>query len=101
MKKLFLLIAVAAISISADAQDTRNKPFLFSLGLEGALPLGDFGKSHDFGFGGSLQGEYKADDELGLTLNAGYLTFSKEANTVNSFGIVPVLGGVKYYFGGG
>ncbi len=102
MKKLCVALAIIAITTSVNAQESsRSKPILFSLGLEGALPLGDFGESHDFGFGGSLQGEYKAADDLGITLNAGYLTFSKESNTVKSFGLIPVLAGAKYYFGGG
>jgi hypothetical protein len=102
MKKLLFALAILAFAATANAQDAkRDKPFLFSLGLEGALPLGDFGKAYDWGFGGSLQGEYKVAPELGLTLNAGYLTFSKESDATPSFGLVPVLAGAKYYIGGG
>lgn len=104
MKKLFLVLIIAAIATTANAQVTGNKPILFSLGLEGALPVGDFGDFWSFGIGGTAQGEYKAAEDLGITLNAGYITYSgKELSGVKvpSFGLIPVLGGVKYYFGGG
>ncbi|MEP6594496.1 MAG: hypothetical protein ABJA71_01065, partial [Ginsengibacter sp.] len=53
----------------------------------------------------SLQGEYLPSVDLGLTLNAGYINYSAKDVTLGgvtykggSFGIVPVLAGVKYYF---
>lgn len=110
MKKLVTVIAIAAIATSVNAQEsTRDKNILFSIGVEGSLPVGDFGDTHSFGIGGTLQGEYKPDVDLGLTLNAGYITYSgKKVNLpiignykYSSFGLVPVLAGVKYYFGGG
>lgn len=110
MKKLLLVFAITAIVTSTNAQkDARTKPFLFSIGVEGSLPIGDFSDTHDVGIGGSVQGEYKPDTDLGLTLNAGYITYSgKKVNLpvlgsykYPSFGLIPVLAGVKYYFGGG
>ena len=110
MKKLFLVLAITSIATSANAQETTtDKPFFFSLGLEGALPVGDFGDTHSFGIGGTVQGEYKAAEDVGITLNAGYITYSGKDITlpvigtykVPSFGLIPVLAGVKYYFGGG
>ncbi len=109
MKKIFLVLAIAAITTSANAQDTRDKPLLFSIGLEGALPVGDFGDAYSFGIGGTAQGEYKAAEDLGITLNAGYITYSGKDITVPivgsykvpSFGLIPILAGAKYYFGGG
>ncbi|MBA2762695.1 MAG: outer membrane beta-barrel protein [Segetibacter sp.] len=98
MKKLFLIAGLMiGLNLYTQAQ-SADKPFALNLGLEGALPLGSFGETHDFGFGGSLQGEYKPAEDLGLTLNAGYVTFSKETDSNNkSFGLVPVLAGAKYY----
>ncbi len=100
MKKLLLLFAVVVASTAClKAQD---KPVTFSIGVEGLLPVGDFGNSYNFGIGGTVQGEYKPADDLGLTVNAGYLTFSGKTlriiGKVPSFGLIPVLGGVKYYF---
>ena len=111
MKKLLLFLTIATTVTSVNAQKSKtDKPLLFSLGLEGALPVGDFGDTHSFGIGGSLQGEYKADTDLGITLNAGYITYSGKEVTfpqpigtikMESFGLIPILAGVKYYFGGG
>lgn len=110
MKKLLLMSAIIlAIVASANAQTTRDKPLLFSIGLEGALPVGEFGDTHSFGIGGTAQGEYKVASDLGITLNAGYITYSGKDYTLpvigtvegESFGLIPVLAGVKYYFGKG
>jgi Outer membrane protein beta-barrel domain len=109
MKKFFLpaIIALSVASVNAqDKNESKGSSFIFSLGVEPSLPIGDF---HDFGYnygiGGSLQGEYKASDNFGVTLNAGYLNYSAKDYIVNdvkikgpSLGIVPVLAGVKYYF---
>ncbi len=75
MKKLLLSLAVIAASIGAQAQDskTMDSKLKFSLGLEAALPVGDFNKTSSFGIGGSLQGDYWIDPTLAITLNSGYV----------------------------
>ncbi len=107
MKKLFLVLTVITIGItSVKAQDkTLSSSILFSIGVEPSLPIGNFGDAYSFGIGGSLQGELQPSVDLGFTLNAGYINYSgKDVRlggvTYNggSFGIVPVLAGVKYYF---
>lgn len=107
MKKLILAFAVVAISImTAKAQENDSKQLMFSIGVEPALPIGDFNDAgYTFGIGGSLQGEYKVANDFGLTLNAGYMDYSAKDITVGgttfnggSFGVVPVLAGFKYYF---
>ncbi len=99
MKKLLLMLAVVVASTAClKAQD---KPVALSIGVEGLVPVGDFGDTHNFGIGGTLQGEYKPADDLGLTVNLGYLTFSgKSVGNLKykSAGLVPIMGGVKYYF---
>jgi hypothetical protein len=97
MKKLFFIAALTATSFAVQAQDT--KPLKFSIGLEAALPVGDFADVSSFGIGGSLQGDYSVAEKLALTLNAGYISFS--GKTVNGFkygssGFIPVLAGFKY-----
>ncbi|MDB5203347.1 MAG: hypothetical protein JWQ27_2756 [Ferruginibacter sp.] len=97
MKKLFVLAALTVASFAVNAQS----PVKLSLGVDGQLPIGDFSDIYSFGIGGSLQADYNVDPELALTLSAGYLNFS--GKTVNnfkypSFGMVPVLAGIKYYF---
>lgn len=97
-----MLVVVVAATTYAQAQD---KPVTFSIGAEGLLPVGDFNDTHSFGIGGTVQAEYKPAEDLGLTVNAGYITYSgKTIHTPlgdvknGSFGLIPVLGGVKYYF---
>lgn len=99
MKKLLLMLVVVVTATTyVQAQD---KPVTFSIGAEGLLPVGDFNNTNNFGIGGTLQAEYKPADDLGLTLNSGYITFAGK-NVGNfeygSFAVIPVLGGVKYYF---
>lgn len=103
MKKLFFIVALSVASVAAvKAQDT--KPLKFSLGLEAALPVGDFADGYSFGIGGSVQADYSVAEKLALTLNAGYISFS--GKTVEVFpgtslklptvGFIPVLAGFKY-----
>lgn len=115
MKKLILSLAVITAAISANAQaktssSKMDQKLRFSLGAELAAPLGDFKKSSSFGFGVSVQGDYWVDPTFAVTLNAGYINFSGKDYTINypiignvttkgtSFGIIPVLGGIKYNF---
>jgi hypothetical protein len=113
MKKLFLLLSVATFSLTVNAQDTlaninrtyaranhaTDKTFMWSLGIQPSIPIGNFHEYSGFGFGGSLQGEYKPG-RIGITLNAGYIDyFGKSADSFNypDFKYIPVLAGVKYY----
>ena len=95
-------MAIVAIAFSANAQDSKtDKPLKFSVGVEAGLPLGDFKEVSKFGIGGSVQGEYSAAEKVGLTLNAGFLSFSGKTIDGDKFpstSIIPVLAGAKYYF---
>lgn len=102
MKRVFLSLAIAAIAFSANAQ---SKQFKFSAGVEAGLPLGDFDKTSSIGIGGSAQGEYAVAEKIGVTLSAGYLSFSGKSVDLGygittkwpTASIVPVLAGAKYY----
>ena len=110
MKKTFLIAALAVASFSVKAQD-ESKPLTFSIGAEAALPVGDFVDNnvfgikfndiYSFGAGLSVQGKYALDESLGLTLNAGYISyFEKEyqGQKAGSLGVIPVLAGIEYNF---
>lgn len=107
MKKIFLCAAVLAASVtavSAQSKTSVKKP-VFSAGIEAALPLGDFKQGYKFGLGATVQGEYPAADKVGLTLSAGYLSFTGktveflgEKYKNEAQGVIPVLAGAKYYF---
>lgn len=101
MKKLFFVFALAAVSVAVKAQDTR--PLKFSIGLEAALPVGDFADASSFGIGGSAQADYLVAEKLALTLNAGYISFQGKdyelggvTYKTGSTGFIPVLAGFKY-----
>jgi len=112
MKKLFLLLTVAASSFAANAQNTpanannkyggengAAKKFIWSLGIEPSIPIGNFHEYSGFGLGGSLMGEYKPG-RLGITMNAGFIDYfgkSNESFDYPDFKYIPVLAGLKYY----
>lgn len=109
MKKVFFITALTVASFAGFAQDDKkeaSKPFSFSVGIDGQLPLGDFGDSYNFGVGGSAQAAYKVAEELDITLSAGFLSFSGKSITITglpsfkvpAFQIVPVLAGIRYHF---
>ena len=99
MKKLFFIAALTAVSFAGNAQNETKKPLKFSIGLEAALPLGDFGDVSSFGIGGSAQADYSIAEKLAITLNAGYISFSGKTISgykVPSVGFIPVLAGIKF-----
>ena len=124
MKKLLFVSAIflaGSTSLFAQKGDKEeSKTLSFSVGVEGSLPLGNFGNSYSFGFGGSAQGDYKISDDFAVTLNVGYITYSGKStstripigidpitfqiiySTVTSkapaFNLIPVLAGAKYWF---
>jgi opacity protein-like surface antigen len=107
MKKTILFIAIIGISFASFAQKKEEdvQMLKLSVGLEAALPLGDFGKVSTFGIGGTAQADYKVTDDLALNLNAGYISFLPKSITVfgvtskgKAVGYIPILGGIRYYF---
>ena len=116
MKKLILSAAVIVAALGANAQKSEDsKPLKFSVGVEAALPLGDFGKAYSFGIGGSAQADYTVATDFALTLNAGYISFSGKTSTFPAITVagitipatsfkyptqsyIPVLAGAKYNF---
>ncbi len=100
MKKFFFVVALAAATFSVKAQDEEGKTLRFSLGAEVALPIGKLADVSGVGIGGSVQGEYMVDTDLGITLSAGYLHFSGKDYDVpgEGSGLIPVLAGIRYHF---
>jgi Outer membrane protein beta-barrel domain len=109
MKKIILSVAVIALALGVNAQKGSSEdaqPLKFSVGIEAALPLGDFGKISSFGIGGTAQADYNVASDLDITLNAGFISFAGKSVNIAGFGSVkyptvsyiPVLGGIKYHF---
>src|SRR5215212_1955175 len=72
--KLLALLCIALLSLTAKAQDGR-----LSLGVELALPMGDFADQTNLGVGGSLRYELPlGDGPLSFTGTAGVISFGGE-----------------------
>lgn len=108
MKKVLMTIVAAVLLTGAYAQSNLSAggPKL-SVGLDFGVPLGDLGKSHTVGFGGSGKVELPLSSNLNFTLTAGYITYyfdSRIKQGLKTFGLdtyagyVPIKAGGKYFF---
>lgn len=101
MKKgLLVLSALLLFSYFSFAQKGEIK---VGLGVDVALPLGDFGEYSKIGFGGTAKGHYGISEEGEITFTTGYLTFgSKESNEFMSAktSMIPFMPGYRHKFSG-
>jgi len=104
MKKITITLAALAMAGSLMAQDSRA-----SLGLEVAMPIGDWADFYGIGLGGTLGFEMPLGDNLGLMAQAGYISFTGKtiessgggvtvSVKTDSQGNIPLQVGAKYYF---
>lgn len=111
MKKTILTIITCAIfAVSATAQTTtmttsakndttayqQKNEFRISIGLDEGIPTAYVSKFSSFVMGASLQGEYMALRELGITLSANYLYYLGK-NGGEGLSMLPAMAGVNYY----
>lgn len=97
-KKSLLVLAFSFFAVTgAFAQ--------FSIGLDLGLPMGTFGDFHGIGFGASGRYDGAINDNLSWSAGVGYISFSGKDYTFSgvtipgtSFAMIPIQGGVKYYF---
>ncbi len=95
-KQLFVLAAALACTVGSFAQSGRP-----SLGLELALPMGDFGDAYGLGYGLSGGYEHPVGDNLGITATIGYILLSPDESIkdfIESASMMPIQVGAKYYF---
>ncbi|MBL7952974.1 MAG: hypothetical protein JNM62_14795 [Flavobacteriales bacterium] len=96
MKKIILSMAAVTLAGGLLAQSNQ-----LSLGVDLALPLGDFGDAYSLGVGPTVGFEVPVGDNLGVTLQAGYdilMVKSELSDFVKSASMIPVQAGLKYYF---
>lgn len=108
MKKLFLVIIIALLSFSGNAQKHKSKSVVntaattFSLGAEIGIPIGQYPKGYNNPFsyllGGTIQLENHVDSDLGITLSSGYLNYKAKNISGFTVGFIPLMAGLKYYF---
>lgn len=101
MRRLTLLTtALLFIGFSAVAQQGNNQ---LSVGIDGALPIGDFSEGTSFGIGGTIKGLYGVGSAGQVELTTGYLHFPFEGNTSEASGstaLIPILAGYRHHFNG-
>lgn len=107
MKKLFCSVLFVLLSVGLSKAQTNNRVSL-SAGLEVAFPAGgNFSNSSTTGFGPTANIDYELESlPLTLTGYIGYLHFGSKSAQNNTYvtyngasaNVVPLLGGVKYYF---
>ncbi|HCY76827.1 MAG TPA: hypothetical protein DHV28_12975 [Ignavibacteriales bacterium] len=94
--KQFLSVLLLAVLFTGFINAQSKMAFGLQAGV--AIPLGDFGDGYDLGFGGQGTFAYHINPMFDVTGSVGYLTWSGKADGV-TFSSVPVLVGVRYYFG--
>ncbi|UAY55040.1 outer membrane beta-barrel protein [Arachidicoccus terrestris] len=106
MKKALLLFAAGLFFVGvSNAQYERPIGSEFSVGITGALPVGDFSDVSSFGLGGDLKYAYNFNESIAATVSAGYNNFFvkdelKNAGFDKNVGIVPLKAGVRFSMGG-
>ena len=93
-----ILFIGAALSgaIAVNAQGPQ-----LSLGVDLAMPLGDFGDFASFGVGPAAGIEFPVGDNIGVTVQVAYdfLTPNSDVkDLVKSMSMLPAQAGIKYYF---
>jgi hypothetical protein len=96
MKKV--LVVLIALFCLVGITNAQSK---FGVSVQGGvgLPMGDFGDLCKTGFGGFATGTYTINPNLDVIATVGYMTFSWKNVDDASSSYIPILGGVRYYFG--
>jgi opacity protein-like surface antigen len=113
MKKTIILLALlaACIPVTARAQGAAASPWVAGFDLRGNLPMGDFKDFASFGFGGTAYAGYSFSPAFAVTARTGYIfTGGKDieisqggatGTITTNYGIVPVVGGLRFFFNEG
>ena len=100
MKKLFLAICIAAISVTSYSQKGHNQ---IGIGADVGIPIGDFGDAFKTGFGGYAKGLFGIGEAGQITFTTGYLAFkAKDLGSDESLtaSIIPLMLGYRHNFSG-
>ncbi len=97
MKKV--LVTIVALFLFVGISQAQKKMY-GNIGVNVALPMGNFGDVAGTGFGGTAQFEMEFMPQLYGTATAGYIKWGgKDFGTFSySYSAVPVLVGAKYFF---
>jgi hypothetical protein len=72
----------------------------FSGGLELGVPIGDFSKGANVGFGASVRYDKEIKEQLNWTASIGYLSYGLKGSSgvTGHTSMIPIMAGIKYYF---
>jgi len=102
-----MLVVLSALAVSVNAQSKDSKPLKIGLGAMVGLPTGIISNGSTLTYGVDLMAEYTVEPKLGVTLDVGYNDFVLKgpfkgalqmAGLYPKLDMIPVLGGIKYYF---
>lgn len=95
MKKLILgFLAIGCFTFFATRAQAQEN--IFSVGVEVAIPMGDFSDLTNFGIGGALQYELGITGNIALNVGAGAIFYTTDVDGF-SFFHVPIQVGARYY----
>lgn len=92
--KLKFTLAVFTICSLFGIQSAFAQKATVTLSPELYVP---FNRGFNIGVGGILQGEWRVEQKVGLTLGSGIQTFFHENKHVDNYTFLPLKGGVKYH----
>lgn len=97
MKKI--LVTIVALFLFVGISQAQNKMY-GNVGVNVALPMGNFGDFAGTGFGGTAQFEMQFTPQLLGTASAGYIAWGgKDFGVFSySYSAIPIMVGAKYYF---
>jgi hypothetical protein len=100
MKKLFLAVSIALISVTTYAQKGTNQ---IGVGADLGIPIGDFGDGYKTGFGGYAKGLFGIGEAGQISFTTGYSSFKAKGSSEDmkvTSGIIPILAGYRHNFSG-
>jgi len=100
MKKIFYCMALTLVSSMAFGQKGFHT---IGVGVEGALPMGDFADAFSIGYGATGKALYGITENGDITGTVGYLRFGMKDETdftSGSMGMIPIMFGYRHNFSG-
>lgn len=98
-KRIFYLLAFTLVSSVAFGQRGFHT---IGVGVEGALPMGDFADAFGFGYGATGKAFYGITEHGDITGTVGYLRFGMKDESdfmSGSMGMIPIMFGYRHNFG--
>jgi len=97
MRTSLLVVLFLGTSVSIMAQIGKKNTYNLSAGIDGVYATRAFGINYNVGAGVALKAEYVWAKHVSATASAGYLMIN--GRNKPSINLVPLQGGMRYYFG--